>query len=107
MREDQVAFVVELQVEIEELRRTLQDQDVSDPSVIVIVEQKLTATRGIWAACAGQRRNLPSSIRNTPNRTKNHWVSGVATTRTQTAANDNSPIAPLAATGTAATRSSF
>jgi hypothetical protein len=50
MREDQVAFLVELQVEIEELRRTLQDQDVSDPSVIVIVEQKLTATRGIWAA---------------------------------------------------------
>ena len=50
MREDQVAFLVELQVEIEELRRTLQDQDVSDPSVIVIVEQKLAATRGIWAA---------------------------------------------------------
>jgi hypothetical protein len=50
MREDQVEFLVELQVKIEEVRRTLEDQDVSDPSVIAIVEEKLTATRGIWAA---------------------------------------------------------
>lgn len=50
MREDQVAFLVELQVEIEELRRTLQNQDVSDPTVITIVEDKLAATGAMWAA---------------------------------------------------------
>ena len=50
MREAEVEFLIELQVKIEELRRALQDQDVSNPRVIAIVEDKLAATRGLWAA---------------------------------------------------------